>query len=395
MELRQMIAELDKNIAVYAPAMAAMSDGFAARPEVSGKEFETSKEIVRVLKEAGFEVEYPAFGIPTAFTARCGRGGGPKVAILTEYDALPEIGHACGHNLHGSMSVLTALSLLPILKDMDCELLVAGTPAEETDGAKVEMSAKGLFDGCDFAMMIHSCGGKNMVEYRSLAMDAVEFTFTGKTSHAASAPWEGRNALNGLQLFFHAVDMLRQHVRPEARMHGIVYDGGAAPNIVPERAVGRFYFRAPKRAYLDEIIKKVHNCARGAALATETEVTWRNFEASFMDMLPNGPAETMAKKYFAEMGLEVTPCGTFMGSSDMGDVSYRCPALQPEIDISGENIEAHTRAFAEATQKPRAHEAMRDGAKIIGRCLLEVISDGELRGRMWQSYKEEIAAAKR
>ena len=200
MELRQMIAELDKNIAVNAPAMAAMSDGFAARPEVSGKEFETSKEIVRVLKDAGFEVEYPALGIPTAFTARCGRGGGPKVAILTEYDALPEIGHACGHNLHGSMSVLTALSLLPILKDIDCELLVAGTPAEETDGAKVEMSAKGLFDGCDFAMMIHSCGGKNMVEYRSLAMDAVEFTFTGKTSHAASAPWEGRNALNGLQL---------------------------------------------------------------------------------------------------------------------------------------------------------------------------------------------------
>lgn len=395
MELRQMIAELDKNIAVNAPAMAAMSDGFAARPEVSGKEFETSKEIVRVLKDAGFEVEYPALGIPTAFTARCGRGGGPKVAILTEYDALPEIGHACGHNLHGSMSVLTALSLLPILKDIDCELLVAGTPAEETDGAKVEMSAKGLFDGCDFAMMIHSCGGKNMVEYRSLAMDAVEFTFTGKTSHAASAPWEGRNALNGLQLFFHAVDMLRQHVRPEARMHGIVYDGGAAPNIVPERAVGRFYFRAPKQAYLDEIIKKVHNCARGAALATETEVAWRNFEASFMDMLPNGPAETMAKKYFAEMALEVTPCSTFMGSSDMGDVSYRCPALQPEIDISGENIEAHTRAFAEATQKPRAHEAMRDGAKIIGRCLLEVITDEELRGRMWKSYKEEIAAAKR
>ena len=244
-------------------------------------------------------------------------------------------------------------------------------------------------------MMIHSCGGKNMVEYRSLAMDAVEFTFTGKTSHAASAPWEGRNALNGLQLFFHAVDMLRQHVRPEARMHGIVYDGGAVPNIVPERAVGRFYFRAPKRAYLDEIIKKVHNCARGAALATETEVAWRNFEASFMDMLPNGPAETMAKKYFAEMALEVTPCSTFMGSSDMGDVSYRCPALQPEIDISGENIEAHTRAFAEATQKPRAHEAMRDGAKIIGRCLLEVITDEELRGRMWKSYKEEIAAAKR
>ncbi len=395
MELRKMIAELDKNIERYAPAMAAMSDGFAARPEISGQEFLTSKEIVRVLKDAGFEVEYPALDIPTAFVARCGKGGNPQVAILTEYDALPEIGHACGHNLHGSMSVLTALSLFPILKEMECELLVAGTPAEETDGAKVEMSAKGLFDGCDFAMMIHSCGGKSMVEYRSLAMDAVEFTFTGKTSHAASAPWEGRNALNGLQLFFHAVDMLRQHVRPEVRMHGIVHDGGAAPNIVPERAVGRFYFRAPKRAYLDEVITRIYNCARGAALATETEVAWRNFEASFMDMLPNGPAEEMAKRHFAEIGVEVVPCEGFMGSSDMGDVSYRCPALQPELDISGEKIEAHTRAFAGATQKPFAHEAMKKGAKIIGRCLLEVITDEKLRGRMWKSYKEEIEAAKR
>ena len=241
----------------------------AENPELSGKEYLACEKICALLESHGITVERAFAGIPTAFrgTVCEAPDSGINIGIIAEYDALPEIGHACGHNLHGSMSVLTALSLLPILKDIDCELLVAGTPAEETDGAKVEMSAKGLFDGCDFAMMIHSCGGKNMVEYRSLAMDAVEFTFTGKTSHAASAPWEGRNALNGLQLFFHAVDMLRQHVRPEARMHGIVYDGGAVPNIVPERAVGRFYFRAPKRAYLDEIIKKVHNCARGAALA--------------------------------------------------------------------------------------------------------------------------------
>ena len=132
---------------------------------------------------------------------------------------------------------------------------------------------------------------KTIVKYRSLAMDAIEFTFKGKTSHAAAAPWEGINALNGLQLFFQAIDMLRQHVKPDVRMHGIYYEGGTAPNIVPERAKGRFYFRAPKRAYLDQIIEKVCDCARGAALATGTEVTWRNFEASFKDMLPNQAAE--------------------------------------------------------------------------------------------------------
>lgn len=394
-DLREMIAELDKNIETHAPAMATMSDGFAAHPEVSGEEFETSREIVRVLKEAGFDVEYPVMDIPTAFLARCGKGGAPKVAVITEYDALPEIGHACGHNLHGSMSVLTALALFPILKEADCELLVAGTPAEETNGAKVKMAAEGLFDDCDFAMMIHSSCGESMVDYRSLAMDALEFTFTGKTSHAASAPWEGRNALNGLQLFFHAIDMLRQHLLPDARMHGIVYDGGTAANIVPERAIGRFYFRAPKRAYLDEIIKKVQNCARGAALATETEVSSRHFEASFMDMLPNGPAEEMAKKYFAELGVATVPCEGFKGSSDMGDVSYRCPALQPELDIAGERIEGHTRAFAEATVKPFAHEAMKKGAKIIGRCMLNVIADKELRERIRKSYDEELTASKK
>ncbi len=394
MELRQMIEELDKNIEKCAPAMDAMSDNFAAHPEISGEEYETSKEIVRVLREAGFEVEYPACNIPTAFVARCGKGGGAKVAILTEYDALPEIGHACGHNLHGSMSVLTGLSLYPILKDAPCELLVVGTPAEETDGAKVKIAAQGLFNGCDFAMMIHSCGGKNLIECRALAIDCIEFTFTGKASHAAAAPWDGVNALNGLQLFFHAIDMLRQHVKPEVRMHGIYYDGGAAPNVVPERAIGRFYFRAPKRAYLDEVVEKVYNCARGAALATGTEVTWRNFEGSFKDVLPNGPAEAMARKYFEEMGLPVTPNEGFIGSSDMGDVSYSCPAIQPEIDISGEPIEGHTRAFAAATLKPRAKKAMRDGAKIIGRCMLEVIADKATREKIRASYDEELALAK-
>jgi len=330
-------------------------------------------------------------GIPTAFIAKKGKpGSGGKVALLVEYDALPDIGHACGHNLHGSMSVLAGLGLLPLMKDIPGELLVVGTPAEETNGAKVEMAEKGVFDGCDFAIMIHSHCGKTIVKYRSLAMDAIEFTFKGKTSHAAAAPWEGINALNGLQLFFHAIDMLRQHVKPDVRMHGIYYEGGTAPNIVPERAKGRFYFRAPKRAYLDQIIEKVCDCARGAALATGTEVTWRNFEASFKDMLPNQAAEELLEGLFAEFGIPVTEIEGFMGSSDVGDVSYKCPAVQPEMDICGRNVEAHTREFAEATTTEIAHEALRSGAKIIARSALEVLLDEKLRERMWEDYKKEI-----
>ena len=371
--------------------MAEMSDSFAAEPEVSGEEFKTSRAIVDVLEKSGFDVEYPFMGIPTAFIAKKGKpGSGGKVALLVEYDALPDIGHACGHNLHGSMSVLAGLGLLPLMKDIPGELLVVGTPAEETNGAKVEMAEKGVFDGCDFAIMIHSHCGKTIVKYRSLAMDAIEFTFKGKTSHAAAAPWEGINALNGLQLFFHAIDMLRQHVKPDVRMHGIYYEGGTAPNIVPERAKGRFYFRAPKRAYLDQIIEKVCDCARGAALATGTEVTWRNFEASFKDMLPNQAAEELLEGLFAEFGIPVTEIEGFMGSSDVGDVSYKCPAVQPEMDICGRNVEAHTREFAEATTTEIAHEALRSGAKIIARSALEVRLDEKLRERMWEDYKKEI-----
>jgi len=371
--------------------MAEMSDSFAAEPEVSGEEFKTSRAIVDVLEKSGFDVEYPFMGIPTAFIAKKGKpGSGGKVALLVEYDALPDIGHACGHNLHGSMSVLAGLGLLPLMKDIPGELLVVGTPAEETNGAKVEMAEKGVFEGCDFAIMIHSHCGKTIVKYRSLAMDAIEFTFKGKTSHAAAAPWEGINALNGLQLFFHAIDMLRQHVKPDVRMHGIYYEGGTAPNIVPERAKGRFYFRAPKRAYLDQIIEKVCDCARGAALATGTEVTWRNFEASFKDMLPNQAAEELLEGLFAEFGIPVTEIEGFMGSSDVGDVSYKCPAVQPEMDICGRNVEAHTREFAEATTTEIAHEALRSGAKIIARSALEVLLDEKLRERMWEDYKKEI-----
>lgn len=392
--MENLIERLDAAIEANCSEMAAMSDDFAAHPEISGEEKRTSGKIVEVLKKHGFSVEYPFMGIPYSFLAAKGRKGGPKAAILVEYDALPEIGHACGHNLHGAMSVLAGAALAPLMDEVGGELLVVGTPAEETNGAKVEMAEKGLFDGCDFAMMIHSHCGKTIVQYRSLALFPVEFVFTGQTSHAAASPWEGRNALNGLQLFFHAVDMLRQHVKPDVRMHGVIAEGGAAANIVPDRAVGRFYFRAPKQAYLDRLMEKIYNCARGAALATETEVSWNRFELPFKDVLPNSAAEEMVTQIMQDLGIEVTPNKEGMGSSDVGDVTYRCPALQPELDISeGRRIDAHTREFAAATTTEAAHEAMKKGAKVIGRAMLRVFTDPALRTKMWEDYRKEIKAA--
>ena len=388
--LRRVDAEIEK----YKNEIAAMSDYFAANPELSGEEFETSAKIVETLKKVGFEVEYPYAGLPTAFLAKKGRskseGGQARVAIMAEYDALPEIGHACGHNLHGAMSVLAGIALFPIIDELDGELWIVGTPAEETEGAKVKMTNSGVFDGCDFAIMLHCDCGKTTARYRALAIDCVEFVFTGQTSHAASAPWEGRNALNGLQLFFHAIDMYRQHIIPDARMHGIYKEGGAAPNIVPDRAIGHFYFRAPKRAYLDKMMNQIYNCARGAALATGTEVTWRAFESSFKDVLPNDTAEDMIEEILSELDVPVTPCLGFLGSTDVGDVSYACPALQPMLDISeGIVYEAHTREFAAATVAEAGHRALEKGAKIIARSVFRVFTEPELRARMRADFEKE------
>ncbi|WP_278549817.1 amidohydrolase [Cloacibacillus evryensis] len=383
------VKKFEESVEKNAAAMAAMSDDFAAHPEVSGTEKRTSAKLIEVLKAHGFDVTAPYKDIPYSFTALKGKKGGPKACIMVEYDALPEIGHACGHNLHGSMAVLAACALAPIVEETGGELLVAGTPAEETNGAKVAMAENGLFDDCAFAMMIHSSCGESIAAYRSLALSPWEFTFTGKTSHAAAAPWEGLNALNGLQLFFHAIDMLRQHVRPEVRMHGIVSYGGAAPNIVPERAVGQFYFRAPQNDYLETVVEKVFNCARGAALATGTEVTWRRFELPFKDMTPNETAEKMAAELMESEGFKVSPCEGFMGSSDVGDVTYHCPAIQPELDISaGKVFQAHTRDFAAATLTDAAHDAMRRGARIIGKSVIRVLTEPELREQMRADFEK-------
>lgn len=396
MDTESLNKRIDETIDEKWPEMVAMSDAFAAAPEISGREFKTSRKLVDVLEEAGFDVEYPYMGLPTAFKARAGRkGNGGRAAILVEYDALPDVGHACGHNLHGSMSVLSALALLPLMKEIEGELLVIGTPAEETDGAKVKMAAEGAFDGCDLALMFHCSCGASIIKCRTLAMDAMEFTFTGAPAHAASAPWEGRNALNGLQLFFHAIDMYRQHVIPEARMHGVIVNGGSVPNIVPDKAVGHFYFRAPKRAYLDKMMEQILNCARGAALATKTEVEWRNFEASFMDILPNEALEDMLGEEFKKVGVPFSNEPAPFGSSDVGDVTYHCPAAQPMLDISdGVVYPGHTPEFAKAAVSAEGHEAMKKGARILARAILRTLTEPELREKMWTDFKKELEAGK-
>lgn len=218
-----------------------LNDDIFDHPEISGQEYETSKKIVTLLADKGYETEYPFSGLDTAFKAVFGKNNHKyKIAIMTEYDALPEIGHACGHCLSGSISILAGLSLKDLQDELDADIHIIGTPIEETDGAKCEMVKNGVFNDYDMAMMVHLYNA-NLIAAKFLALDSYMYEFHGKAAHASAAPWDGINAFNGAQLMFHAIDMLRQHSTPDVRMHGIIREGGEAPNIVPEKVTAEVY----------------------------------------------------------------------------------------------------------------------------------------------------------
>jgi amidohydrolase len=384
---------IDKKVAEELGGFADMAAEIARSPELGGEEFKTSAMLAGALSSRGWDVEYPYMGLATAFNA-CApsrAGSAPVVTFMAEYDALPEVGHACGHNLNGVMSLLAGIALAEATGDeIPGEIRVVGTPAEETNGAKVEMAEKGVFDDVDFAMMVHASSGLTRPLYRSLALVPVEFNFKGLSSHAASAPWDGLNALNGLQLLFHALDMLRQHVRPETRIHGVVARGGEAPNVVPDFTQGRFYFRSPSRNYLETVLKKAYDCARGAALATGTEVSWRHHETSFHEVLPNPEVEARMMKVLDELKIPYLKEPHAGGSTDVGNVSWRCPTMHLSLSFTEKEVAAHTREFAEiAGDRGRIEDGIGNGAKAMARMGLLVLTDADAREKM----KDALAKA--
>jgi amidohydrolase len=385
---------IDKKVAEELSVFADMAIKIARDPELGGEEFRTSALLAEALSSRGWDVERPYQGLATAFRARrlSKAASSPAVTFMAEYDALPEVGHACGHNLNGVMSLLAGIALAEAVSgEIPGEVRVVGTPAEETNGAKVEMADKGVFDDVDFAMMVHASSGPTRPLYRSLALVPVEFTFKGLSSHAASAPWEGVNALNGLQLLFHALDMLRQHVRPETRIHGIVTKGGDAPNVVPDLARGCFYFRSPSRNYLETVLKKAYDCARGAALATGTEVSWRHHETSFREVLPNPEVEARMTEALDDLKIPYLREPHAGGSTDVGDVSWRCPTMHLSLSFTEKEIAAHTREFAEmAGDRERIGAGIENGAKAMARMGLLVLADAGVRQKM----KDALAKAK-
>jgi amidohydrolase len=345
-------------------------------PELGYHEVKACGWLTEFLAGQGFKVERGVAGVDTAFRATIETGDGPTIAILCEYDALPAIGHACGHNVIATAGVGAGAGLAAVRDRLPHgRILVIGTPAEEGGGGKVRLLRGGIFKNVDAAMMVH--GWDRWVPHQDLlGVVRVGFEFTGRAAHASADPWEGVNALDGVIQTFNNVSMLRQQVRPDARIHGIVTSGGAAPNIIPEYAAAMFYVRAAHLDYLADLQERVIACAEGAARATGCTVKATVYDNTYEPMKRN---QTLADAFRANMRVVGVPESPEMkerlGSSDVGNVSQAIPTIQPYVKIAPDGTPWHSRAFAEAAVSPLAREGMLAAAKVMAMTTLDLLAE--------------------
>lgn len=337
-----------------------------AHPELAFHEHQAVSWLTEPLREAGFTVEIGVGGLATAFRATWdGAVDGPTVALLAEYDALPGLGHACGHNLIGTASVGAALALKDTIEHLPGRLWVIGTPAEEGGGGKIHLADAGVFDGVDAAMMCHP-SGRTMTTRGGLARVAVRFKFFGKAAHASSAPEKGISALEAMLQFFNGVNALRQFLPDGVRVHGIITRGGDAPNIVPEYCEADFLIRAHHLAELEQVAAKVYDAARFAAqsVGARCEIEERSV---YPERNVNFALAALFQDNLESMGIPVSPPPERggLGSSDIGRVSHMTPTIHPYIKICDENITAHTIAFREAAASEAGLVGMNQAAKAL------------------------------
>lgn len=356
-----MINEVKKLAENLKPELIELSNYIFDNPELGYEEYKSCNAHVGLLKKYGFEVEEEYLEIKTAFKAVYdSKKPGPVIAFLSEYDALPGIGHGCGHNLLGATNTGAGIVLSQLMRDNNIsgKVVVYGTPAEETSGAKVTMADQGAFNDVDIALEVHP-GDKFSKSGTSLAMEAIEFVFKGKTSHAAAAPEKGINALDAAIQTFVNINALRQHILSTSRIHGVITEGGKAANIVPDLAIAQFYVRAASKTYLNELTEKVKNCAKAASLATGAKLEIRNYEASYDNLVTNHRLSNAFTRRLNDMGISNIhePRESF-GSLDIGNVSQLVPTIHPYFSICEDDTPAHTVEFRDATKTDLAYNNM-------------------------------------
>ncbi|HEY1958185.1 MAG TPA: amidohydrolase [Polyangiaceae bacterium] len=385
-------SSIDQRIERERAALAKLARDIHARPELRFEEHEAARAIADYLERVGFSVERGVGGMPTAFRARAGKSGGPRVAVLAEYDALPDIGHACGHNLIAAAGVGAFVGAAAVAERAGGEVVLLGTPAEEGGGGKIKLIEAGAFANVDAAMMFHPFD-RDILVHPFLALCTYLFRFGGKASHAAAAPHDGRNALTACMDTFHLIDSQRATFRDGVRVHGIIRDGGGqASNVIPETASAEIVVRAQDEAEHARVRAIVERCARAAAMASDVTLAFDVHEG-YRSLKNNF---TMARAFGAHCGelgrapKETDPtAGT--GSTDMGDVSQVVPSIHPMLGIVDQGTTTiHQRDFAAAAASDRGVETALVAAKAMARTAIELITDTALRERV----RAEFAAAR-
>lgn len=360
-----------------APELIRLSKEIHAHPELAWEERHAYGLLAPFLKAQGFALQEHAYGMETAFRGEWGHGA-TTIAICAEYDALPEIGHACGHNLIATTGVGSAVALTKALDPGDARIVILGTPAEEGNGGKIPMIKAGAFEGVDVAMMAHP-GPVDLAESPMFGVAHVDVEYRGKAVHASVFPEQGINALDALVTAYQSIAQLRQHIRRDARLHGIVTYGGEAPNIVPERAKGAFYVRALKPWYLEELKQRVRACFEAGALATGCTVTmdWHE-ESEYAPMKNNRPMVEVYRRNAEDLGrtfIELRDLTS--GSSDMGNVSQVVPSIHPTFSVGAPKL-THSPEFTAVAATDAAHENMVSVAKALAMTGVELALDPEL-----------------
>ena len=357
-------------------------------PELGSEEFKAFEKITKVLEEHGFKLDKGVYDMPTAFVASYkGKSDGPRVAVLAEYDALPGVGHGCGHDLIAASAVGAGIAASKAIGDLAGEVLVIGTPAEEghgpSGGSKVIMADNGLFDTVDGVVMLHP-GNTWGVGSQALGISKCNMVFKGQTSHAAASPHLGRNALNAATLAYTATHMLRQEARRDANLviHGIITEGGTANNIIPDRAVLDIGVRSSDQEYLDEMVDKVTRCGEGAAYALGVEVDITKGKLYSSKKLNYPMVRTLWQNY-KDLGAPVDDWKESVNkmpraSTDYGDVSQKVPVAGSNIGIAPEGTPGHSIQLADASVTKKGLDAMIVGTKALGMTLVELLAKPEI-----------------
>jgi len=357
-----------------------------SHPELGFQEHRASAWLAQYLDENGFSIQRGICKLPTAFKGSYGSGK-PAIAILAEYDALPQLGHACGHNLIAASAVGAAVASKPAIDHFGGSILVIGTPAEELYGGKIIMAQRGAFNNVDMAMMVHPAT-HNTATSQTLACASLEVEFFGREAHAAAHPEAGINALEAMLQSFNAINSLRQHIKGKARIHGIITDGGQAANVIPAHSAGSFLVRTEDDAYLEELKQRVLNCFMGAATASGARLEYRWGEINYAPMRNNLTMAQLFAENMKSLGRRVKlydPSQTF-GSTDMGNLSQLVPSIHPFVAIAPAEVTAHSPQFAAAAASKEGTQGMSDAAKALAMTIVDLLANPETVTRVKEEF---------